>query len=89
MKVIVQIIEAWIWISIVIGVGAVITKIFQETSIMDYIEGIFVQLWDLLWWEITTLFYSVFLWCILIYIGRWAISWSSSNWWQTANNKWN
>lgn len=86
---IIQIIEAWIWIGVVITVWKYILNILWDTDILDYVRGVFQDLVYFFGSGFTALFLSSFLWIILIYFGRWAISWSSTNWWQTPNNRWN
>lgn len=86
-NVIIEMVEFWIWVSVVLLIWASITKILLNTDLLDYIQNIFYDIWGLLGANLWSLFYTIMLWIVLVYIARWALSWSSSNWWQTPNNK--
>ncbi len=86
---VIQMIEAWIWIGVVITVWKYILQILSDTDLLDYVRTTFQQIVEFFGARFTALFLTSFLGIILIYIWRWAISWSSTNWWQTPNNRWN
>lgn len=86
---IIQMVEAWIGIGVVITVWHYILDILWNSDLLDYIHWTFQDLVYFFGSKFSALFLSCFIWIILIYLARWAISWSSTNWGQTPNNKWN
>lgn len=88
-SIIIEMVEFWIWVSVILLIWTSITRVLLNTDLLDYIENIFLDIWGLLGANFWSLFYTIMLWIVIIYVARWAVSWSSSNWWQTPNNKWN
>lgn len=88
MKVIVQVVEIWIAITIAVFLWSAMLKILSFWIFKEY-NSVFSYFVSLFWYDITVWFTVVLCALFVVMAGRWVMSWASNNWWQTPNNNWN
>ena len=87
-KTVVQIVEIWIALTIVVFFWNSVLKILSF-GVFDSFSSVFNYFAYLFWYEITLAFTVILSSLMVVMVGRWCMSWASNNWWQTPNNNWN
>ena len=85
MKIVVQIAEAFIWLTVAYFLGSVILRILS-LWVFDEYNGILQYFVYLFWYQEWVVFAVLLSWIFVVMAGRWCMSWASNNWWQTPNN---
>lgn len=88
MKTIIQVVEIWIALTIVVFVWNAFLNILSFW-VFDSFNVVFNYFVYLFGYNITVSFTVILCSLFVVMVGRWAMSWASNNWWQTPNNNWN
>ena len=84
-KTLIQIVEIWIALTIVIFFWNAVLKILSF-GIFDYFNWVFSYFVYLFWYDITVWIITVICTLLVVMAWRWAMSRASNNWWETPNN---
>lgn len=88
MNVLIKIAELWLWLTVVLYLWWALLQVFDLWA-FDIFQNVIDFLTVLIWYNNISVFLKIMWWILIVYCGRWIISWASNNWWQTPNNRWN